>query len=338
MPPYASILASNALLSPSPTNNPTARIAVFAGATSGIGKHTVRALVATGARSRIYIIGRPSAAETMGPFFAEMHALNERAILVWTEGEISLLAEVRRICDEIKAKEPVIDLLFLTAGYAPFGGRKETPEGLEIASALEYYGRILFATLLLPALKKASAGRVISVLGGGLEGATTIRDVEDLQMKKPGAWSGVGAQGQYVVMNTLGLERLAEGEGEGVTFVHAWPGLVSTGNIRRGHGEGSVAGWLAWAVEPVLGVLGTSGEVCGQRYLFEGTSGMYGGRGTVWEGVEGVNSRGEVGDGLFLVNYKGDCTPNGKVLGKLREGGVQDRVWEHTREVLKPYM
>lgn len=338
MPSYATILASNALLTPSPSSKPL--IAVLAGATSGVGQHTLRALVGTGAPSRIYLIGRPSALASTTPFLTEMHALNPRASIIWTEGEISLLSEVRRICDAIKKKEEVVDLLLLTAGYAPFGARKDTKEGVEVAAALEYYGRVLFAELLMGCLRKAEAGRVVSVLGGGLEREKAVLDVEDLGMKKAGTWSGFRAQGQYVVMNTLGMERLAEGPGgEGVSFVHAWPGLVSTGNVRRGHDEGSVGAWLAWAVEPLFGVLGTRGAVCGQRFLFVCTSAMYGGRGLVeWEGKKGVNARGEEGEGLFLVNYKGDCTPNAKVMARLRETGVQDKVWEHTKEVLKPYL
>lgn len=339
MPSYSTILSSNALLTPTTPSKPPL-IAVLAGATSGVGQHTLRALVATGTPSRIYLIGRPSALARTTPFLAEMHALNPRASIIWTEGEISLLSEVRRICDVIKKNEEVVDLLLLTAGYAPFGARKDTSEGVEVAAALEYYGRVLFAELLMGCLRRAEAGRVVSVLGGGLEREGAVVEVEDLGMRKEGGWSGFRAQGQYAVMNTLGLERLAEAPGgEGVTFVHAWPGLVSTGNVRRGHDEGSVGAWLAWAVEPLFGVLGTRGAVCGQRFLFVCTSGMYGGRGVVpWEGGKGVNSKGEEGEGLFLANYKGDCTPNAKVLARLRETGVQDKVWEHTQEVLKPYL
>ncbi|KAK0738741.1 hypothetical protein B0T18DRAFT_394974 [Schizothecium vesticola] len=290
MPPYPSILASNALLT-STSKRPL--VAVLVGATSGIGRLTLHALVATGAPSRIYLIGRPSSAAATASFLAELRALNAHADIIWTEGEVSLLAEVRRICDAIKAKEDVVDLLLLTAGYAPFGKRRDTAEGMEVAGVLEYYGRVLFAGLLAGCLRRAEAGRVVSVLGGGLERLGAVEDVEDLGMRKEGAWSGFRAQKQYTMMNTLGFERLAEGE-PGVAFVHAWPGLVSTGNLRRGHEEGSVAAWLTWAVEPLLGALGTKGE--------------------------------------------GDCTPNAKMMAKVRETGVQDKVWEHTQEVLKPYM
>ena len=43
---------------------------------------------------------------------------------MFVEREVSLLAEVKRVCNDIKAKESSLDALFLSAGYIPFGGRE----------------------------------------------------------------------------------------------------------------------------------------------------------------------------------------------------------------------
>jgi NADP-dependent 3-hydroxy acid dehydrogenase YdfG len=119
---YKEIHASNALI-----NDATAPpVAIFVGGTSGIGKLTVRALVATGASVRIYLVGRKSSEERMHTFILELHAINPKAEVIWTEGEVALLAETKRVCETIKSKESRVDLLFLTAGYAPFGTRRET--------------------------------------------------------------------------------------------------------------------------------------------------------------------------------------------------------------------
>src|ERR1700712_168246 len=159
---YKEIQASNALI-----NDATApRVAVFVGGTSGIGKLTVKALVATGASMRIYLVGRKSSEERSHTFIKELHAINPKAEIIWTEGEVSLLAETKRVCETIKSKESRVDLLFITPGYAPFDGREETAEGLEITQSLGYYTRILFVQHLLPLLGKAEAPRVVSVLGG----------------------------------------------------------------------------------------------------------------------------------------------------------------------------
>ncbi len=328
---YKQVLASNALL-----NDATApRVAVFVGGTSGIGKFTIRALVATGASMRIYLVGRKSAAERTQPFIQELRALNPKADIVWTEAEVSLLAEIKRVGELVRSRESRVDVLFLTAGYGPFGGRQETAEGVEVTQSLEYYGRILLAMHLLPLLAAAEAGRVVSVLAGGMEG--TKVDLDDLDMKKPGNFGGIKAQSQYAVMNTMALDKLA-GENPGVTFIHSWPGWVSTGNVRRGHDPSSVMAWLiSYVFEPLLGLFSFSDESSGQRHLFQCTSAAFGGRGVPWQGKPGVNSLGTQADGLFLANFMCECTPNAKVLPVLREK-AQQKIWDHTQDVLRPYL
>ncbi|KAJ8126790.1 hypothetical protein O1611_g6847 [Lasiodiplodia mahajangana] len=328
---YKEVQASNALI-----NDATApRVAVFVGGTSGIGKFTIRALVGTGASTKIYLVGRKSSEERMRDFIQELHAVNPKAEVVWTEGEVALLADTKRVCDVIKTKESRIDLLFLTAGYAPFGSRKETAEGIEVAQSLEYYSRMLFILRLLPLLREAEAPRVISVLGGGLERANI--NVDDIDLKEPGSFSGLRAQPQYIAMNTMGLERLAN-DNPDVTFIHSWPGSVDTGNVWRGAAPNSLMSWFVWLVmEPIIHLVSMSDERSGQRHLFESTSSLFGGRGIPWSGKPGTNSLEKQENGLYLVNYKCDCTPNAKVLRVLRER-AREKIWDHTQEVLRPYL
>ena len=326
---YKEIQASNALI-----NDATApRIAVFVGGTSGIGKLTIRALVATGASVRIYLVGRKSSQERMHAFIQDLHAINPKAEVIWTEGEVALLAETKRVCEAIKSKESRVDLLFLTAGYAPFGTRRETAEGIEIVQSLEYYSRMLFVLHLLPLLGKAEAPKVVSVLAGGLERATI--DLDDLDLQKPGNFGIIKAQTQYAVMNTMTLEKLAN-DNPDVTFIHSWPGWVNTGNVRRSVDPNSIMAWFVWLVlEPLIGLFAISDEESGQRHLFQSTSAAFGGRSVLWKGKPGINSLGKPADGLFLVNYKCDCTPNAKVMPLLREKALK-KVWDHTQDVLRP--
>lgn len=328
------ILTSNALLN----DATTPRVSVFVGATSGVGKSTLTALVATGASLKIYLVGRKDSQARTQAFIEELHVVNPKAEIIWTEGEVSLLAETKRVCDVIRSKESRIDLLFLTAGYGPYGLRTETSEGLEISQSLSYYSRMLFVFHLLPLLQQADAPRVVSVLGAGRESASI--DLDDLDLKKPENFGGVRGQILYAVMNTTTLEKLADKHPE-VTFIHSSPGIVNTGNVRRGL-EGSSNSLWAWAVwllvDPLIQLFAITEEVSGQRYLFQSTSAALGGRGLPWTGQRVMNSQGTQGDGgLFLVNYKCDGTKNAKVLTQLREK-AQGRIWEHTQDVLGPYL
>ncbi|OAX84233.1 hypothetical protein ACJ72_01395 [Emergomyces africanus] len=328
---YKEVQASNALINDA--NAP--RVAVFVGGTSGIGKLTIRALVSTGASMRIYLVGRKSSEERTQDFIQELHAINPKAEVIWTEGEVALLAETKRICEVIKSKESRVDLVFLTAGYAPFGTRRETAEGLEIAQSLEYYSRMLFVLHLLPLLEEAETPRVVSVLGGGLERATV--DLDDLDLKKPGNFGSFKAQMQYAAMNTMTLEKLAN-DNPNVTFIHSWPGWVDTGNSRRGLDPNSIMAWFFWlTLEPLIRLFSPSDEECGQRHLFQSTSAAFGGRGVPWKGKPGINSLQKSEGGLFLVSYKCNCTLNAKAVPLLREK-AQGKIWDHTQEVLQPYL
>jgi NAD(P)-dependent dehydrogenase (short-subunit alcohol dehydrogenase family) len=331
---YKLIQASNASL-----HNVDDRpfVAVFVGGTSGVGKATVQALVATGMISRIHIIGRKSAAEQTRALIEDSRAINAHAEVSWTEAEVSLLMETKRVCKDLRAQESHVDLLFMTTGYTPWESRVETSEGLEVTQSLEYYTRMLFIRLLGPLIDKAS-GRVVSVLAGGYEPATIHAD--DLELKEPGHFGGFGSQFHYAAMNTMAMDKMARSPShQRTTFVHAHPGYVDSGNHHRGAAADSIMNRYLWPVADVLfRRFATSAEESGQRHLFLGTSAMFGGGGlATWDGAPGRNSFNEEGRGLFLVNYVSDCIPNVKNVSRLREE-TQEKIWAHTEGVLGPFL
>ncbi|KAM0552411.1 hypothetical protein ACHAPJ_007971 [Fusarium lateritium] len=329
MPSYQSIQASNVLIS----GIKSRLVAVFVGGTSGIGKATIKALAATGAETRIHVIGRQASKNRMSAFIQELQPVNSKAEFIWTGAEISLLSEVKRVCEDIMRQESRVDLLFMSAGYAPFGSRHETAEGFEVTQSLEYYSRILFVRLLMPLLCKSESPRVMSVLAGGLEPPSISLD--DMELKQPSNFGGFKAQGHYAAMGTLALEQLAE-QHRSVTFIHSFPGWVKTGNHLRATGPASnpITRTIS---EAFIGLICFSEEESGRRHLFESTSAMFGGHGITWDGEPGVNSMGKQANGLFFVNEKCECMINDKALPVLREDAAES-VWMHTQEVLQPYL
>ncbi|KAF3905742.1 hypothetical protein AA313_de0202400 [Arthrobotrys entomopaga] len=329
---YKQILASNALIN----DETVPRVAVFVGGTSGVGKLTIRALIATGASMRIYIVGRKSAKEITLAFIEEQRTINAKAELIWIEGEVSLLAESQRICLEIKSKEPRIDLLFMSTGYTPFGPRNETSEGIDVALSLTYYLRMLFILHLLPNLNAAEAPRVVSVLAAGNESVNI--DLDDMGLKNPGNFGPVKFFHQNVPMTTMTMEKIAV-DNPNITFIHSAPGWVDTGNVRKGMPPpNTILAWLIWLIlEPLIHILSFSDQESGQRYLFQSTSAAFGGRGVPWTGKPVTNSCDKTENGLYVVGSKCDSAQNGKVLSVLREK-AKDKIWEFTQEELRPYL
>ncbi|OLN96560.1 Dehydrogenase/reductase SDR family member 13-like protein 1 [Colletotrichum chlorophyti] len=314
------------------------RTALFVGGTSGIGRLALIELASLGFPIKVYVVGRKATESAMRPLLDDLQERNPKAELVWVEGEVSLLAEVRRICDFIKSKESNLDFVCLTAGYVPFGGRNNTVEGLEVTHALEYYGRMLFTLVLLPLLRLSPSGRVLTVLGGSMLSNDLFLD--DLNLEKPGNFGGVRTQTHMNIMNTLFLDRLAHEPGnESISFVHNWPGAVNTGNLARYHTRSwrSPVSWTV-LVTPLLWLVGFGEKEAGERHLYVATSGRFGGKGPMVDG-KGAESgaRRKGGGGLFLVNNKCDVSYKEDVLRELR-AEARGKVWDKTMEILGPYL
>ncbi|KAB5546888.1 hypothetical protein GE09DRAFT_194160 [Coniochaeta sp. 2T2.1] len=315
------------------------RTAVFVGGTSGIGEAVLHELSLAGKSkwpARIYVVGREESADRVNESLDLLRAQCPGVDLIWTPGDVSLLSEVTRICAEFKDKEKSLDLLFLSAGYCALGGREDTKEGLPVSHSLGYYSRILFIQHLLPLLKASTRGRVVAVLGAGMETANI--DLDDLNLDKPGSFTGFGIQNHTVTMLTMTLEQLAE-ENRDVTFIHAYPGLVNTGNLQRGwRGRWILQILMNIVVAPFFLFWAFTIEESRQRMLYIATSAKYGGRGVPQDDgvLPGLTTRGEETGGLFMVGHMCATMADEKLLTTLRRD-AKERIWAKTVEVLGPY-
>lgn len=98
--------------------------AVFLGATSGIGRSTIKQLaIATDNKSpTIYIVGRSISAAA--PLVAELRQSNPSATIEFIERDVSLVKEVDAAMQEVAKRETKVDLLFMSVGFMSFEGRK----------------------------------------------------------------------------------------------------------------------------------------------------------------------------------------------------------------------
>ena len=112
------VQSSNALI---PSTLPPNLVAVFIGATSGIGEATLKQFAKHARRPRAYFVGRSQDAGDR--IVAECKALNPEGEFVFIKADVSLMRVVDGVCEEIKAKEKAINILFLSAGVAVFDRR-----------------------------------------------------------------------------------------------------------------------------------------------------------------------------------------------------------------------
>lgn len=94
-------------------------VAVFVGATNGVGETSVRQFAKYAARPRVYIVGRSQ--EAGDRITAECKALNPQGTFVFIKRETSLMRDVDEICNELTSNEKIINLLFLSVGTLQIG-------------------------------------------------------------------------------------------------------------------------------------------------------------------------------------------------------------------------
>ncbi|KAL8400806.1 hypothetical protein RB594_000993 [Gaeumannomyces avenae] len=323
----ADVKGSNARIA---TELPPGLVAVFVGGTSGLGEYSLLALAKHARQPKIYIIGRSQPAADR--IIAECGKLNPEGEYFFMQTDATLLKNVDEVCRQLREKEKAINVLFLSIGNFMFG--VDTPEGLPVITALQYYARVRFVANLLPQIRAAPhLRRVVTVLAGTKEGAV---DTNDLPARKV---SLARARGHGTSMQTLALEQLARSAPD-VSFVHSFPGFVRT-NIGRGFGGGMRLLWAA--AMTLLGPFAVPRDESGERHAFLCTSAAFparaGGKGDGTDGVALAPGRavaggtdGEVGSGVYTVDEhcESGSAAVRRTLANLREDGTAEAVWAHT--------
>ncbi|VUC33687.1 unnamed protein product [Clonostachys rosea] len=311
---------SNKTALPAPLRNGI--VAVFLGATSGIGQSALKQFVAAAKdkNSRIYIVGRSTKAAS--PLLDELRHTDSSASIGFIERDVSLLREVDLATDFIKQRVKKVDLLFLSVGFISFEGRKETSEGLEPSMTTRFYSRARAIHQLLPLLDASDNPHVTNILAGGEEGSLLT---EDLDLKKPENYSIVRAAVHSATMLTLTLERYAK-EYPRIGFVHAHPGLVSTPIFGRGSSGISGLFLRSIAAPLVTTFLATSAEDAGARALFHATNARYTVDATMSLATpmpDGLQKAEKSKGGIFLVDKGSESTDSEKVLQGHRKDNVE---------------
>ncbi len=209
------------------------KVVVITGATSGIGEVAAQRLAAMGAR--IVLIARDKARGQA--VLARLSGSGGIAHSIHY-GDLSRIAETKRLAGEIAAAEPRIDVLINNAG-ALFGKRQMTEDHLELTFALNHMAYFVLTEGLHERLLASSAARVVNTASDAHRGS--MLDFDDLQAQK--SFSGIKVYGRSKLCNILFTRELARRwSGQGITANSLHPGFVAT---RFGDGSG---GWLSSAV------------------------------------------------------------------------------------------
>ena len=150
---------------------------VVTGASRGIGRETALALGRMGADLSLVVrdAGRGRAVAD------EVRALGANGDVDVFVADLSSMADIRRVAAEFLAKHDRLDVLVNNAG-ALFMERQVTKDGYELTFATNHLGYFLLTELLLDAVKKAPAGRIVNVASEAHHRGTF--DFDDLMGEK----------------------------------------------------------------------------------------------------------------------------------------------------------
>ncbi|KLJ07874.1 hypothetical protein EMPG_16656 [Blastomyces silverae] len=318
------VKSSNSLI---PSTLTPGLVAVFVGATSGIGESTLKAFAKYAKQPRAYFVGRSR--DAADRIVAECEALNPEGEYIFIQADISLIRVVDDVCEQIKAKESALNMLVLSAGV-PLLDRSETSEKLHALPALIYYSRMRFITNMLPLLQcGASLRRVVTVAGGTHEGLLDPTDFPALRLPLK------ELRGHLASLVTLGLEAVSRIAPD-VSFIHCHPGSVDTPLFRHMHGQPGKQSPFEVSMVPI--------EESGERHLYLATSSRFPARQgnsasvPLPDGTDiSIGTTGTIGGGVYSVGS--DCETASphvkKLLTELRDKGMIEEIWNHTEEEFK---
>ena len=145
---------------------PKETVALVTGATDGLGRALAERLAGLG--MTVHIHGRSE--EKLARAREEIVAATGNEGVSTHQADLALLAEVRRLADEIAAI-PALHLLINNAGIGSglpdSPGREESADGIELRFAVNYLAGFVLTERLLPLLERSAPARIVMIASLG---------------------------------------------------------------------------------------------------------------------------------------------------------------------------
>ncbi|MGB6205404.1 SDR family oxidoreductase [Mycobacterium sp.] len=231
------------------------KLAVVTGSNSGLGFGLARRLSAAGADVVMAIRNRAKGEAAID----EIRATVPTAKLTIKPLDLSSLASVAALGEQLNAEGRPIDILVNNAGVMTPPKRDTTADGFELQFGSNHLGHFALTAHLLPLLRKAGHARVVSLSSLAARQSGKIH-FDDLQFEKSyAAMSAYGQSKLAVLMFARELNRRSSQAGWGILSNAAHPGLTKTNLQISGpsHGQSKPSTMerlykLSWRLTPFL--------------------------------------------------------------------------------------
>jgi NAD(P)-dependent dehydrogenase (short-subunit alcohol dehydrogenase family) len=192
---------------------------IVTGGTGGIGKQTAIALAKLGAH--VVITGRDKGRSEQAQRDIQAHAPQGKVDVLLAD--LSVLAEVKRLADDIQSRYSRLDVLINNVGLLETE-KRHTTDGIEAHFAVNVLTPFVLTHLLLPLLQKSTPSQVVN-LTGGLPG--TKLEIDNLQAEKSFRGLPTYSRSKQAMM-AMSVEFAERLKGMGVAVNVAYPGAAAT--------------------------------------------------------------------------------------------------------------
>ncbi|CAG2106076.1 unnamed protein product, partial [Medioppia subpectinata] len=223
------------------SKNLNGQVVVVTGGNTGIGKETAYQLTLRDAK--VYIGCRDQKRGEAA--VKDILSLNPKANIKLLSLDLSSLKSVRKCVEELSGLETKVDILINNAGIAGCPEWK-TEDGFEMQFGTNHLGHFLFTLHLIPLLRKAPAGRIVTVSSDIHEFGTI--HLENINLRN-GTYNPIYAYAQSKLANVLFSRELAKRLRHlNINTYSVHPGVINTELDRHMRPDGAkregVSGWF----------------------------------------------------------------------------------------------
>lgn len=229
------------------------KLALVTGASDGIGFHIAARLARAGAEVIMPVRNREKGEKAAERILGS----NPSAKLELRDLDLSSLASVTALTDELVAEGRPINILINNAGVMTPPERRATSDGFELQFGTNHLGHFSLTTGLLPVLKEGKAHVTTQISVAASQGAVNWDDINwERSYSNMGSYSS-----SKIATGLLGmhLHRLSEANGWGITSNLSHPGISPTNLLSAQPGMGRTSDTTEVKVIRVLSRIGIAG-------------------------------------------------------------------------------
>jgi NAD(P)-dependent dehydrogenase (short-subunit alcohol dehydrogenase family) len=200
------------------------QVAIVTGASSGIGAAAAEDLAAKGAEVVLAVRNQARGDIVRARILGKHPGANVSISLL----DLADIASIRAFAERTKATQPKIDILLNNAGLGMQAARAVTKDGFERQLGTNHLGHFALTGLLVPALLRAPAPRVVTI--ASIAHKRGQIDFANLQGERAYAGMKIYAQSKLAnLMFALELDARARAASSKLASLGAHPGIAATG-------------------------------------------------------------------------------------------------------------